>query len=215
MIFPEVFDGKVMGFFTDRNSAMDMPALTSRKVYMPRQEHTSDIVDIEDDLDVVSADACFTLRHDIMLGVKTADCVPMLLFDPLHEAMGAVHAGWRGTAMGLASKSIRHMTERYGSDPADILLAIGPAIRWCCYEVQKEVLEQVMTATGEGEYHKIKDGRICLDLQSANRIQAENEGVLPRHISLIEECTFCYPDKFYSYRYDKTDKRQGAFIGMP
>jgi YfiH family protein len=139
----------------------------------------------------------------------------MLLFDPLNGAMGAVHAGWRGTAMGLAPKSIRHMTERYGSDPADILLAIGPAIRWCCYEVQKDVLDKVMAATGEGEYHKIKDGRICLDLQSANRIQAETEGVLPRHISVIEECTFCYPDKYYSYRYDKTDKRQGAFIGMP
>jgi YfiH family protein len=215
MIFPEVFDGKVMGFFTDRLSAMDIPALTSRTVYMPRQEHTADIVDIDEDLSMVTADAAFTLRHDIMLGIRTADCVPMLFFDAVKNAMGAVHAGWRGTAKGIAARSVRHMTERYGSDPSDILLAIGPAIRWCCYEVRKDVLDRVMEATGEGGYHKARDGKICLDLQSANRIQAEKEGVLPNHISVTEECTFCYPNKYYSYRYDKTDKRQGAFIGMP
>jgi copper oxidase (laccase) domain-containing protein len=72
-----------------------------------------------------------------------------------------------------------------------------------------------MEATGQGDYHRVKNGRICLDLQSANRIQAESEGVLPHHISVTEECTFCFPDRYYSYRYDHTDKRQGAFIGMP
>jgi len=215
MIFPEVFDGKVMGFFTDRESGMDMPALTSRTVYMPRQEHTDIIRDIEDDLSVETADAVFTLRHDIMLGVRTADCVPALLFDPVHAAVGAVHAGWRGTAKGLMAKSIRHMIEKYGSDPSDIIVAIGPAIRWCCYEVQKDVLEKVIEATGDGEYHMVRDGRFCLDLQSANRIQALSEGVLDRHVSVTEECTFCLPDKYYSYRYDNTDKRQGGFIGMP
>lgn len=215
MIFPEIFDGKVMGFFTDRSSARDMPALTGRTVFMPKQEHTSSIVDIEDDLTEVTADAAFTLRHDLILGIKTADCVPMLIFDPLRQAMGAVHAGWRGTAMGLIAKSVSHMADRYGSDPSDMLIAIGPAIRWCCYEVQKDVLDRVIAVTGEGQYHMVRDGKICLDLQSANRIQAESEGVLPRNISVLEECTFCFPDKYYSYRYDGTDKRQGAYIGMP
>lgn len=215
MIFPEVFDGKVMGFFSDRTSSMDVPALTSRTIYMPRQEHTSDIIDIGDALSVVAADAAFTLRHDIMLGIKTADCVPILVFDPVKEVVGAVHAGWRGSAKGITHKSIKHLSDMFGSDPTDVLLAIGPAIRWCCYEVEREVLDKVVEATGEGDYHKEKDGKICLDLQSANRIQAESSGVLPHHISVIEECTFCYPEKYYSYRYDKTDKRQGAFIGMP
>jgi len=215
VIFPEIFDGKVMGFFTDRQSGTGFPSLTGRTVYMPKQEHTAELVHIEDDLSVVTADAAFTLRHDIMLGIKTADCVPMLLFDPVHDAMGAVHAGWKGTAKGIAGISIRHMADRYGSDPSDILLAIGPAIRWCCYEVQKDVLDKVVEATGEGDYHIIRDGKICLDLQSANRIQAGSEGVLPHNISVIEECTFCYPDKYFSYRYDRTDNRQGAFIGMP
>ena len=215
MIFPEIFDGKVMGFFTDRESGLAVPVLTERPVYIPRQEHTDTMVDIEDDLSVRTADAVFTLRHDIMLGVKTADCVPILLFDPVRGAVGAVHAGWRGTAKGIMRKSLRHMAGRYGSDMHDMLVAIGPAIRWCCYEVGQDVLDQVAEATGEGEYHMVRDGRICLDLQSANRIQALSEGVSVRHVSVTEECTFCYPEKYHSYRYDRTDKRQGGFIGMP
>ena len=215
MIFPEIFDGKVMGTFTTRHSGINIQDVTGGIIYMPIQKHTDIIIDVEDDLDPKEGDAVFTQRTDIMLGIKCADCVPILLFDPHHQTIGAVHAGWRGTAAGILRKSIKHMKDKYNASEGDIRVAIGPAIRWCCYEVGQDVLDKVMQATGDGEYHKNRDGKICLDLQSANRIQALDEGIIDYHISVTEECTFCMPEKYYSYRYDKTTGRQGGFIGLP
>jgi copper oxidase (laccase) domain-containing protein len=107
------------------------------------------------------------------------------------------------------------MAQRHRSLPGDILIAIGPAIRWCCYKVGGEVLEAVAKETGKGRYHLERDGTLCLDLPSANWQQAVSVKIPGENIWLSEECTYCYPDKFYSYRYSKGPTgRQGGFIGM-
>jgi YfiH family protein len=215
MIFPEVFDGRVMGFFTDRELGTHIQGLTGRRVYLPTQEHTDEVIVLEKDLNTRVADALVTDRHDIMLGIQTADCVPILLFDKVHRAIGAVHAGWRGTAKGILKKTLKIMETRFGCDPRDVIVAMGPAIRWCCYEVADDVVEAVRQATEDDNYHKVEDGKNCLDLQSANAAQALSAGITKDHISIIEECTYCFPETYYSYRYNKTDKRQGGFIGLP
>ena len=216
MIFPELFDGKIMGFFTDREVGLDVSSLTGRKVYFPKQEHTDTVIDVDDDLTVRTADAVVTSRHDIMLGVKTADCVPILMYDPIKGVIAAVHAGWRGTSKGIIKKTIKYMAKKYKCKPDDLLVALGPAIRWSCYTVGEDVLSAVKKATGEGDYFIDKDGVIAVDLQSANMFQAISEGVLQYHISISEECTYCYPERYFSYRYDKKNPgRQGGFIGMP
>jgi len=216
MIFPEIFDGFVMGFFTDRELGVDVQGLTGRKVYFPVQEHSDKIHVVKGGLKPASADSVITDRHDILLGVQTADCVPILLLDSVTLAIGAVHAGWRSTAMGILKKTIGAMQEKFGSDPGDILVALGPAIRWCCYEVGDEVVEAVRKATGEGDYHMVRDGKNCLDLQSANKLQALSLGVKNHNISVTEECTYCFHDRYFSYRYDRGNRgRQGGFIGMP
>lgn len=215
MIFPEIFDGMVMGFFTERDCGTDVQTISGQKIYIPRQEHSDKIVDIEDNLEEKAADAVFTRIHGLIIGVKTADCVPVLLFDPLQEVVGAVHAGWRGTAKGILRKSILHMREKYNSNPHDILVAIGPSIKACCYQVGPEVMQGIKEATGEGRYYQSNGERHSIDLQEANRLQAIAQDIIERNISITEECTCCLKDKFFSFRRDKTEQRQGGFICMP
>lgn len=215
MIFPEIFDGKVMGFFTSAEVGEEVRSITLRPIYMPKQEHTDIIIDIEDDLSVRTADAVFTQRSDIIVGVKTADCVPVLLFDPDSQVVGAVHAGWRGTAQSIVSKSIAHMCSHYGSSPDNILVAIGPCIMNCCYEVDLDIIEQIKKTTGDGDYYTIKGGKAMLNLAEANKLQSIEAGVPAYNISSAEECTHCLTQKYNSFRRNGTKKRQGGFIGMP
>jgi YfiH family protein len=225
IIRPEIFDGTVEAFFTGREPGIEVGELIGEAtLYMPRQEHTGNVVVLGQEAfgqaaaGVATADAAITDVKGAFLGVQVADCVPILLCDRRGGVFGAVHAGWRGTAKGIIKEAIRAIKDGFGSDPADLRIAIGPAIRWCCYEVGAEVLEAVAAETGEGDYHMEREGKLCLDLPSANRIQALGEGVRGDNLWMSAECTYCYPDKFYSYRYyskrpGEAAGRQGGFIG--
>lgn len=185
------------------------------RIYLPVQEHTSRIHLLDSDMGPVVADAVITSRKNILIGVLVADCVPVLLYDSERKVVGAVHAGWRGTAARILPDTLNMMEERFRSSPSDILVAIGPSIKQCCYEVGQEVTESLLEATGEGDYHMRKGGNAYVDIALANKIQALDAGVLPEKLWLSSECTFCDPDKYHSYRYAKESAgRQGGFIGM-
>jgi YfiH family protein len=211
MIYPNIFNGFALGFFTNGEVGIDIKAITRKTVYMPKQEHT-DIVDfIEEDLSPRTADAVVTKRNDILIGVKVADCVPILLFDRERSIAAAVHAGWRGIAKGILRKTITAMAVKYGSDPVDILISMGPSIRKCCYEVSDDVIQAITEETGNGDYHS----KAHLDLQGANRLQAVSSGIIPEHVDLVDKCTFCSNGNYHSYRRDKgAQGRQGGFIGI-
>lgn len=221
VIHPEIFEkarvvGELTAFFTGKDPGSDVSGLTDMPVHFPIQEHTARVSAVTDNASREVADAVVTGEKGILLGLKVADCVPILLFDRKRKAVGAVHAGWRGTAAGILKNTIAMMARNFGSDPQDIVVAIGPAIRWCCYEVGREVLDAVVQATGEGEYHMEKKGKLCLDLPSANKHQALSVKIQDENIEVIEECTYCYPDRYFSYRYAKGPTgRQGGFIGIP
>lgn len=216
MIFPEIFDGRVLGFFTDKELGIDIGPVVGRKIFMPLQKHTGKVMVLAPKGAEKVADAVITDRKDLMLGVQVADCVPILLFDRKKSIIAAVHAGWRGTAKGVLKRTVEEMKSKFCSDAKDILMATGPAIRWCCYTVGEEVLKAVRKETGEGDYFMMKNGNICLDLPTANKTQATSVGIPEHNIWMAEECTFCHPDRFFSYRHNKkTAGRQGGFIGLP
>ncbi|OGW26699.1 MAG: hypothetical protein A2X59_05520 [Nitrospirae bacterium GWC2_42_7] len=221
LIFPELLKPQITAFFTGKNPGADLSEISrifkikKDNIFMPIQKHTDKIVMIESSLEPKIADAVITNQKGILIGVQTADCVPLLLYDSEREVCGAVHAGWRGTAEGILKKTLDLMINRFMSDPKNIIIAIGPGIRWCCYAVGQDVLESVKGATGEGEYFTSIQGKNCLDLPSANKYQALQSGVPEKNIWISEECTFCNPEKYYSYRYSKGQTgRQGGFIGM-
>lgn len=139
-----------------------------------------------------------------VVAVKTADCIPVLLVDERNRAVAAVHAGWRGTAAGIAVRALDAMRVRFGTNPADVRAAIGPGIGKCCYEVGPEVAVQF------GE-----QGRGRIDLAEANRKQLNGAGVARDRIYLANLCTFCHPAEFHSYRRDRESAgRLYSFAGI-
>lgn len=155
---------------------------------------------------LTEADGLLTNHRGVGLAVLTADCVPILLFDPGRHVIGAVHAGWRGTVKGVLEKAVQRMTDRFGSDPSEILAAMGPAIGPCCYEVGDEVLRQFQeNRSGQWEGHYIPSGRQRhgrLDLAGLNRRQLIQMGLSTDHIFNMGLCTACRPDLFHSFRRD-------------
>jgi len=151
-------------------------------------------------------DALVTNQPEVLLTVRTADCVPVLVHDPVRRVVAAIHAGWRGTVEGIVSRTLSIMTQRFGSDPGWMRVGIGPSVGPCCYEVDEPVLERLREGFTDWRT-VVRDtgpGKAVLDLRSLLRQQAEATGVLPQAIRTVNVCTVCHPDLFYSYRRDGT-----------
>jgi YfiH family protein len=162
------------------------------------------------------ADAQVSNDPDLVLAVQVADCVPLLMTDPVHGVAAAVHAGWRGTAAGIAASAVAVMTREFGSDPSDIIAAIGPSIGLCCYQVGDELLEAFSNSHGSDRraswFKRDDDGRLRLDLWTANRDQLADSGIAASHIFTAKLCTQTNASVFDSYRVD--GPRAGRMAGL-
>jgi YfiH family protein len=225
LIEPPVFSsGNIRAFFTTKitgDTDETVKAVTGEtripeeRIYLPVQKHTGTVHVLESDLKPVVADAVVTGRRGILIGVLVADCVPVLVYEPVRNIAAAVHAGWRGTAQQILKNTITVMREKFGCLPRNMSVAIGPSIRQCSYEVGGEVKEAVQRATGEGPYYHGEGDKFFIDIASANRIQALSMNVPEESIWQSGECTFCNPEKYHSYRYSgDCAGRQGGFIIM-
>jgi hypothetical protein len=147
-------------------------------------------------------DAIMTDRVDLAICVKTADCVPVFIVDRVKKVIAAVHAGWRGSALGISAKAVRTLMENYGSQPQDILAAIGPSIGQCCYQVDAAVSDNFLQQEDNEKFlfAAKKSGKWLLDLACANRRQIINCGIPEENIDLSDLCTVCNQDKFFSHR---------------
>jgi YfiH family protein len=219
-IFPDNTNARITAFFTGKDPGVDLETISSiikidkQSIYLPIQKHTDTVILINSADKPEVGDAVITDSSGILIGVQVADCVPILIHDRNRDVISVVHAGWRSTAERLLKKTVAVIRDRFMCSSENIMIAMGPSIRWCCYGVGHEVLEKVKKATGEGEYFMKRDDSLCLDLPSANKYQAMSMGIPQANIWISEECTFCLPDKFYSYRYSKFPTgRQGGFIG--
>jgi polyphenol oxidase len=173
------------------------------------QVHGAAVRVVRDDEDTrsesVRCDAQVTREPGVLLGVKTADCVPVLLADTRTGACAGVHAGWKGTLAEIARHALAKMREEFGTDARDVRAAVGPAARACCYEVGAEVIE----AFGEKFpraaelFTPTREGHALVDLQRANREQLVAEGVPVGRIHTLPLCTICRPELFFSYRREK------------
>ena len=145
-------------------------------------------------------DALITDRADVDLSIRTADCLPILMSDTRHRAVAAVHAGWRGTVHEILPKTIRAMTERFGTRPEDLVIAIGPGIGRCCFEVGPEVAVKFAKFFPElGDL----DRRSRIDLSETNLRQLGRNGGTLRQIATSGLCSCCRADLFHSFRRDR------------
>jgi hypothetical protein len=185
----DALDWLVHGFGT---RLADVPAMFPSLACL-QQIHSAECVAAEGRSgELGPGDAVLEDARGSVVAVRTADCIPILLADGRRHAVGAVHAGWRGTVARIAARALEAMRARFGTEPAGVHAAIGPGIGKCCYEVGPEV------AARFGER-----GRAHIDLAQANRLQLAAAGVAPERIYLANLCTMCHAAEFHSYRRDK------------
>ena len=185
------------------------------------QVHGSQVRVVRDAEDTRSerehCDALTTRAPGLLLGVKTADCVPVLLGDARTGACAAVHAGWRGTLAEIVKRALASMREEFGTEPRDVRAAIGPAALACCYEVGHEVIEafRAKFPNADSLFTPTRDGHALADIQGANRQQLAESGVAPERIHALPLCTICRPELFFSYRRDrKLHGRTGRLLSV-
>ena len=190
-----------------RSAGFDPAALT-----LGRQVHGDavEIVGASDggrgqppDFDTVGdCDGLITASPDIALGIIVADCVPILIYDPTNRVVSTVHAGWRGTVLGIAGVAVRRMQAAFGSQPNALIAGIGPSIGPCCYEVGDEVIDAWINSSVTGWPHAIveRQPRSHLDLWRANQLVLETFGVPAAQIELAGICTRCATNMYFSHR---------------
>jgi len=164
----------------------------TRPLATAKQIHSDRVLLVESSGPQGEGDALMSNRPDIGLTIRTADCLPILIADPRTRAVAAVHAGWRGVVSEIASKAIHALCQEFDSKPEDLVVAIGPGIGPCCFEVGPEVAVQFGLS-----------GRTKIDLVETTCRQLRRNGVRDSQISTIGLCTYCGPELFESYRRDR------------
>ena len=149
-------------------------------------------------------DGLITNVPGLTLTTFYADCVPLYFVDPVHKAIGLSHSGWRGTVGRMGAVTLQRMQEEYGTDPANVIAAIGPSICQDCYEVSEDVIQEFQN-TFEPKFHKQlfyrkENGKYQLNLWAANEIVLTEAGVPREQIAITNVCTCCNGDKLFSHR---------------
>ncbi len=170
--------------------------------------------------DYRDVDGLVTNESGIVLSAFFADCVPLFFVDPVRKAIGLIHSGWKGTVQKIGMAAAGTMTREFGSDPADILAAVGPSICKDCYEVGADVAEKFTEAfagtEGKEELLTAKEnGKFLLNLWEANRRVLREAGILQEHISMPDICTCCNPELLFSHRASHGQRgNMGAFLAL-
>ncbi len=180
------------------------------QLLFPRQTHSNHVVVASSGMNtaISETDALITNEPGLFVCVQTADCVPVLLFDPKKKVVAAIHAGWRGTVSKIAGKTVQQMTDQFGSDPSDIIAGIGPSIHLHAYEVGPEVVDAVRANFNSSSAllkPSLTDGKAFFDLWEANKVVLMESGIAEDNIEIMGLCSFEHQDLFYSARRDGSD----------
>ena len=189
---------------------LDIPI---NKLFIPIQNHDDKVLTIDHDLLALSevdqqemlqnTDALITNQKNICIGITTADCVPILLYDPINKVFAAIHAGWRGTVRKIVSKTISIMKQKFNCNSENILSGIGPCICQDCFEVDENVAETFIKAGFELENISLKSHqskKYYIDLRKANEYLLKKSGCLSHNIEIINLCTVSNPNILFSAR---------------
>ena len=205
----EIF-GSHAGF--DPHSVISLPQIHSTQIYNVTKENAGEGYYIRGG--IRQGDGYITCEKGITLGVKSADCVPILFEGYVNgrvRCIGAVHAGWRGSVSKIAPKCVDMMCSEFGVAPENIRVAIGPCIHRCCFEVGEDFLSEYYGLLGKdfGKkfiYPSDREGKYFCDLVSLNISLLQNVGVKRENIDTVDICTCCNPELFYSHRYSKGNR---------
>jgi len=207
------YDGFNITWYTDddaqhvadcRRDLCQMLEIDDQHLVLPRQVHDTKVAEVTaenlgDRFEGI--DALITTLPRTCIGVSTADCVPILIYDAHTRAIAAAHAGWRGTVARIGRKTIQAMQQRYGSEPENLKVAIGPSIGPDAFEVGDEVYEAFEQADFDMQRIAFKrNGKWHIDLWQANALDLQLMGIPEKHIEIAGVCTYQYYDQFFSAR---------------
>lgn len=174
------------------------------------QTHTNNVLVVDDrhrgmgitrPKDFADIDALVTNTPELVLVTAHADCTPVQFYDPVHHVIAAAHSGWMGTLKNISQQVLRTMSDRFGTHPEDVLVAIGPSLCQDCFEVDEDVALRFYEAdTRYREFSYQKGIKHYLDLRGIISLELRTEGVLPSHIEVSDLCTKCHPELFFSHR---------------
>ena len=201
-------DAKTIG--ENREALCQLLGIGSESLVMPHQTHQTRVATIDEDFLSLSTverqaalegiDALTTNVSQVCIGVSTADCIPLLLYDPEHQAVGAVHAGWRGTVSRIAQRAVSAMCATYGSHPDQLRAVIGPGISLDSFEVGQEVYDAFQAAGFAMAAISERREKWHIDLPACNRQQLIDSGLRAEHIELSGICTYSQHADYFSAR---------------
>ena len=185
--------------------SLELPIPNASRIIVPHQVHDSVVQVIDEDTLgqqelIEGVDALITRLPGVCIGVSTADCIPIIIYDPVHHCAAAVHAGWRGTVKRIAESVARQMYAFYRSDYGELQVMIGPGISLKNFEVGQEVYDEFLQAGFPMERIAAKHAKWHIDLPLCNRLQLEQLGIRPENIRETGICTYDHADDFFSAR---------------
>lgn len=208
---------KIDAFTTDRTIGRKIPG-----VVYPHQTHTDKIYTISSDFFLLSlaerkaalegVDALISNAKNIIMGISTADCIPVIVYDPVHHAAAAIHAGWKGTRLMIVSKTLQEMQKVYGTNPSDCTAAIGPGISQDSFEVGQEVVDAFVEAGFEMADYVIMKKKPHIDLKALNKYQLTSMGLKDNNIIVSDIDTFTDVDYFSARREQHGDIKCGRIL---
>lgn len=163
----------------------------------------------------LEGDALITNEPNVVIGVRTADCIPLLVYDPIQKVVAAIHAGWKGFLLGVIENTIHTMQDFFHSDPATLQVAIGVTLCQTCFEVGPEVLDQFKEKFGTSLFYKSgKIEKFHIDLKAQAISHLVSLGLSSKNIEALKGCTSCDHDQFFSFRKGDVEGRQLSVIGL-
>ena len=189
--------------YLKKEAGVDVP-----RVFWRKQIHGDDVLVAKDSASCYGcpdADAYITSHKNLPIAIRTADCVPVFLFDPFKPAIGIVHAGWKGTVKEITIKTVNRMKESFGSKPEDIRAVLGPSIQPCCYEVGEEFRQHFPNEIIE------RASKLYVDVTKNNYRQLVKSGLKKENVVSTGICTCCNP-KYFSFRRDA--EKAGRMISL-
>lgn len=230
--FPQV----IYGLSTRKDSSMKLNSQKDKKALRNRQKFLSLFnlkiknlvwanLDHQGKVKVISlkdrgkwiknTDGLITAQKNLYLALTVADCFPVFFFEPKREVVALAHASWRAIVNGVISRTIQRMKNKFGCQRKNILMGIGPGIRACHFEIQKDVAKKFISKFFQKVLIKRKN-QLFIDLPMAIKLEARKNGVLAKNIEEKKECTYCLKDKYFSFRRDQPKKLKTmmALIGL-
>ncbi len=221
LIYPEnLISQDIIAFFSKKlpiNFSFENFKPEGFQLFLPRQVHSAKVVEVNaPSVFGIKADAGFTMKKGLLIGVLTADCLPVLFKSETSQnrlIVGAVHAGWRGSVKKILFHALKRvLTEKKGL-PEKTFVAFGPHIKNCCYEVKKDVLEEVKKSFGTIEsFVEKRENAYFLSLLKLNLFQVKELDIPEKNIWICEDCTFCKSDEYWSYR--RSGEKRGSQISL-